>query len=63
MTENLKFETKKEGDFLRIFALKNFGNVVKGDKGGLVEREGNLSQFGDAWVSGNARVYDNEERS
>ena len=28
----------------RIEALKDFGNVKKGDKGGFVEKEENLSQ-------------------
>ena len=40
----------------RIKALISFGNVAKGDLGGYVEKEGNLSHSGDAWVSGNARV-------
>jgi carbonic anhydrase/acetyltransferase-like protein (isoleucine patch superfamily) len=49
----------------RIEALIDFGDVEKGDKGGFVEKEDNLSQEGnawvycDAWVFGNARVYDN----
>ena len=42
----------------RIEALKNFGNVKKGDKGGYVEKEDNLSQEGDCWVSDNAKVFD-----
>jgi hypothetical protein len=48
----------------RIRALISFGNVSRGDLGGWIEREENLSQvYGDAWVygdaqvSGNARVY------
>ncbi len=41
----------------RIKALISFGNVDEGDKGGFVEKEENLNQEGDAWVSGNARVY------
>src|SRR5574337_259934 len=40
----------------RIKALKDFGIVKKGDLGGYIEKEDNLSQEGDAWVSGNARV-------
>ena len=40
----------------QIEALKNFGNVSKGDKGGWVEKESNLEQSGNAWVSGDARV-------
>lgn len=47
----------------RIRALKNFGFVMKGDIGGWVESEENLSQRGTAWIGGdaivcgNARVY------
>ena len=41
----------------RIEALKDFGNVKKGDKGGYVESEYNLSQEGDCWIFDNAKVY------
>ena len=40
----------------QIKAEKSFGNVSKGDLGGWVEKEENLSQEGNAWVSGNACV-------
>ena len=43
----------------RIVALADFGSVTTGDQGGYIESEKNLSQSGNAWVSGNARVYDN----
>ena len=49
----------------RIEALKDFSNVHKGDKGGYVETENNLSQEGDCWIYGEAkafgfaRIYDN----
>ena len=43
----------------RIEALKDFGNVKKGDKGGYVQSEENLSQEGDCWISDNAKVCDN----
>ena len=70
----LKKMTKKKKDktvldpetgLLRIIALKNFSDVKKGDFGGLIEKEDNLSQEGNcwvsggAWVSGNACVYEN----
>lgn len=42
----------------RIEALKDFGDVKKGDKGGFIENESNLSQNGDCWVSDDAKVYD-----
>ena len=41
----------------RIRAVVSFGIVVKGELGGWIEREDNLSQYGDAWVYGDARVY------
>ncbi|HCU0191098.1 TPA: hypothetical protein OUE07_004422, partial [Citrobacter koseri] len=40
----------------RIRAVVSFGDVSEGDLGGWVEKENNLDQSGDAWVSGNARV-------
>ena len=43
----------------RIKSLKDFGNVKKGDKGGYIENESNLSQSGDCWVYDNAKVYNN----
>lgn len=54
-----------------IEALKDFGDVKKGDIGGYIEKESNLSindnawVYGDAevsghaWVSGSAEVFDN----
>ena len=42
----------------RIRALKDFGNVKKGDIGGWIEKEANLSQEGDCWIYNNAAVYD-----
>ena len=43
----------------RIEALKDFGDVKKGDKGGFIEDEHNLSHDGNSWVCDNARVCDN----
>ena len=40
----------------RIKALISFGNVEEGELGGYVEKEENLSNDGNAWVSGDARV-------
>ena len=72
-----KFELTTETKFVlgitfyRIRALIAFGNVDVGDLGGWIEKESNLAQdgdawvsgdawvFGDAWVSGNARVFGN----
>ena len=43
----------------RIRALVSFGIVEKGDLGGFVETEKNLSHDGNAWVFGNAEVSGN----
>ena len=57
----------------RIRAVRDFGSVKTGEFGGYIEKEENLSHFGNAWiygdawvygdarVSGNARVYGNAE--
>ena len=43
----------------RIEALKDFASVKKGDKGGYVESEDNLSHVGNCWVFDDALVSDN----
>lgn len=51
--------------YYRLEALKNFGDVKRGDRGGYIQYYRNLSQFGNCWVYdyaivfGNARVSDN----
>lgn len=45
----------------RIKALRDFGNVKKGDIGGCIECEDNLSHYGDCWVYGNAKVLGDAE--
>ena len=45
----------------RIEALKDFNDVKKGDKGGFIEKEDNLSQSDNCWVYGNAKVSDNAQ--
>lgn len=41
----------------RIQALRNFSDVKKGDIGGYIEEEYNLSHHGPCWVYDNAKVY------
>ena len=59
---NMKYKltsTKKEcagTTLFQIEATASFGSVSKGDRGGFIEKEKNLSQEDNAWVSGNARV-------
>ena len=56
-------ETKGIGGITlhRIRALMDISRygVRAGDIGGWIEAESNLSQYGDAWVSDDARVYGN----
>lgn len=60
-----KYEMIPEGNLFRIKALRPFGDVRRGQLGGLIEKEYNLSHKGDCWiysnavVKNNARVYDN----
>lgn len=64
---NSRFEKKyelteeileKRGSILkRIRAIKDFGNVKKGDLGGWIEKEENLSHEGLCWVAEEAKVY------
>ena len=42
----------------RIMALKDFDTVKKGDLGGFVQNEDNLSHEGNCWVSDEACVFD-----
>jgi UDP-3-O-[3-hydroxymyristoyl] glucosamine N-acyltransferase len=48
----------KEGLY-RIKALHNFSDVEKGEIGGYVSSEDNLSHDGDCWIYGDAIVRDN----
>jgi len=70
----MKYELLKDqsielasGTAYRIKALKSFGKVEKGEVGGYVESEENLSQEGDCWIGdkgivcGKAKVYDNAQ--
>jgi UDP-3-O-[3-hydroxymyristoyl] glucosamine N-acyltransferase len=62
---NKKFELTNtilkygESKLYQIRALQDFGNVKKGDLGGWVEKEENLSHDGNCWIYDNARVFNN----
>ena len=45
----------------RIQAMRDFGNVRKGEKGGFIQSEKNLSHEGSCWVYDNAKVYGDAE--
>lgn len=63
--ETIKFIKKTHGIITsiitlhRIEALRDFGNIKAGDKGGFVQSEDNLSHQGDCWIYHDAKVYDN----
>jgi hypothetical protein len=77
--EMIKYELVKEESFLveledgtcksytmyRIRALRDFGDVKKGDLGGFIESEKNLSHSGNCWIYdgsygfGNSRITGN----
>ena len=53
-------KTKKEWCGITLYQikyLKDFADIKKGDLGGWIEKEDNLSQEDNALVSGDARVY------
>ena len=55
-------DVSKEVFGVKVFQIKaliSFGSVSKGDLGGYIEKEGNLSVSGNAWVYGDACVYGN----
>ena len=61
--KNTKYKMIKEGDFFRIKALKSFSTIKKGDLGGLIQKQSNLSITGNAWVSYHATVFQNAKVS
>ena len=57
ITDIVGYRFKKK--VYRIRALKDFGDVKKGDLGGFVSSYENLSQYGDCWIYNDAAVIDN----
>ena len=53
-----KYTLKREGDFYRLIAARDFCDIKKGDRGGLIEDEKNLSHEGECWVFGGSIVFD-----
>ncbi|MDE6150967.1 MAG: hypothetical protein K2G12_03135 [Prevotella sp.] len=50
-------KTIRSGEVLhRIEAIKDFGDVKKGQLGGWIQRESNLSQDGNCWIYDDAEV-------
>ena len=59
LTNNIKKTLRTFGRTLhQIKALKDFGDVKKGDLGGWIEGYSNLSQLDNAWVYDDASVFD-----
>jgi len=60
MTKKFELGEKHTSENLfRVVALRDFSNVKKGDNGGWVASDENLSQKGNCWISGNAIVSGN----
>lgn len=58
MDDSVSFEYRGVRHKLyRIKALREFGDVSKGEIGGYIEKEGNLSHSGNCWVYWDARVF------
>lgn len=51
--------TVSEKTLYRIRAVRDFGFVKTGEFGGYIEKEENLSHFGNAWICGDAKVFGN----
>lgn len=54
----VKYELIPEGDLFRLLAVRDFGIVRAGDRGGLVAGPDNLFDGGTCWVHGGAIVYE-----
>ena len=59
--ETMKFYRNSDDVYTlhRIRALRNFSDVKKGDLGGWVESESNLSQKGNCWIYDESKVFNN----
>src|SRR6056297_2406270 len=65
LTQDKKYELLTDRPILyrrrtlyQIKALRDFNDVKKGDLGGFIEKEENLSHTGNCWVSNLSKVYD-----
>lgn len=59
MTKKYELIKSDKPGLFRIRSLKSFGYVTKGDIGGYIESDYNLSHEGDCWIYDNAYVYGN----
>ena len=56
-------KTGNPNTVFRIKALKDFSNVKKGDLGGYIESEMNLSHEGNCWVYDDSKLFENAKLS
>ena len=61
LTTNTKMHMGRT--LFQIRAVVSFGSVKKGELGGYIEKEENLSHIGDAWVFGNISISGDAEIS
>lgn len=54
-------KTFRKRTLYRIEALRDFSDVKKGDLGGWIQSEDNLSHEGNCWVDANSRVLDHAQ--
>src|ERR1041385_6519192 len=59
MLKKYELTEKNEEGLYRIRALRDFSDIKKGDLGGFIASEDNLSSYGDCWIYGNAQVFGN----
>jgi UDP-3-O-[3-hydroxymyristoyl] glucosamine N-acyltransferase len=51
----------KKSTLYRIKALRSFSNIKKGDVGGYIEKESNLSHYGVCWIFDEAKVFEDAQ--
>lgn len=57
-----KYElVETDTDLYRVRALRDFGNIKKGELGGFVQSEYNLSHEGDCWIYDDAKAYEDSK--
>ena len=66
MKKKYELTTKKKFNGItlyRIRALRDFGEIKAGERGGWIQKESNLSHGGKCWVCGEARIFGNAKVS
>lgn len=55
-TDYIEYKNRK---LFRIKAIRNFSYIRKGELGGYVQNENNLSHAGECWAFDNSKILDN----